>query len=371
MVDFDSLKKRITVLFGAGVNLDFFPELSTIGITETIMSNKNPNMYPFDTGEIVELLKTVRSIIGKERGIDYNDVDFEDLYQYINDVYTETSPEVNKIPHYKIPEELEKEDPTLFFKALIYILNEIQHLLFCLRPQIWLMEINGKKINELQKRFFDNLGKQYHVDLFTLNYDAFYDYAIDEYNDGFYQSEYDGYRYFIPKKALSNDTNKINHLHGSIMFTTQSPLETVYGPIYKTNPPNEKMPIDNQMVLQNEDLRLHSTIITGKDKLNGKLHDPFRTYHTNFDIALKNNDKLLVIGYGYGDTYINSIIDSFLQKGGLLIDISPRKNKWLNDVASTHEYPLKIVHIDSTMKNVLEGMCDEQLSQLIKREFVH
>ena len=117
MVDFDSLKKRITVLFGAGVNLDFFPELSTIGITETIMSNKNPNMYPFDTGEIVELLKTVRSIIGKERGIDYNDVDFEDLYQYINDVYTETSPEVNKIPHYKIPEELEMADYLKYRKS--------------------------------------------------------------------------------------------------------------------------------------------------------------------------------------------------------------------------------------------------------------
>lgn len=55
---------------------------------------------------------------------------------------------------------------------------------------------------------------------------------------------------------------------------------------------------------------LNSTIITGLDKANQILREPFRQYYMKIDKLIHESDSILFIGYGFGDLHLNKLFPS-------------------------------------------------------------
>jgi|GEM_PF-5382162 len=208
------------------------------------------------------------------------------------------------------------------------------------------------------------------LDVYTLNYDELFDTVMKDAIDGFveYPKEdgFDCCKYFDPAIAIKRNDDKdlFNHIHGSVRFYTYGPGDDDHCPIhFFTERVGRGTTIKQQILTQDDHLLLFSPMIVGHEKLESGIHDPFRTYRTNLDISLKQNDTLMVVGYGYGDFYINAIIASFLQKGGKLINITPSgKSGFLKRILEGKpELRDNIKIIKSNMLDVILGNHDEEL----------
>lgn len=163
-------------------------------------------------------------------------------------------------------------------------------------------------------------------DVFNLNYDTTIEHTLDDCEDGYDvilgQPEF---QHFVPQKLWHNKRgcSTMSHLHGCIEFFDSHYKDDVYKKevikygfhdLYKY-PSYEKV---RGMYIgygkskpsnQAGEQFVNTPIITGlikTDKLNTL---PFAFYHSHLYNCIMRNNSLLVIGYSFGDLYINQLIE--------------------------------------------------------------
>ena len=198
--------------------------------------------------------------------------------------------------------------------------------------------------------FLQKLGKEYILNIFNLNYDTWCEQSLNSYEDGF--RPVSGYknlqRFSISdyRKACCEGENTIAHLHGSILMgdAELKPHEINrfayvddFGCLYKYT---------DYEIARNYRLRsaranlsnqagesiFRSNIITGLMKTDKLLWNPLMEYEHHFYQALTSNDKLLVVGYGFLDKYVNSMLWRFqsenFDKRKVLLITKAFENDW-------------------------------------------
>ena len=368
------MTNRCTVILGSGVNLDLYGDLSTNKLTESVMKSKHDIPWYNDRGErkflnphekdlVLNFLCACRHHLKND---DRSDINFEILLQFVLDILTELNNRDHEdILHRYIPE-LEGFDQkitvNLCVKSIYLILNEIfmtiKDLPRGLPGQSW------------AKEYFRHLEEKQKLDIFTLNYDDIFDFVFNEYNDGFVEyedGELPGCRYFDDEKAMNMENGVFNHLHGSIHFSRIS-----YANDSKQEISMRKFfqlwddigPIAGSYT-QSHSQTLYCPIITGLDKMNSLIHDPYRSYHSNLIRSLAMNDRVILIGYGFGDLYINALLHTFIRKEGRkIMCVCPSDIPYsFQRYGVGHHSSDRIYHINTGFKKAfddlnLKGMTD-------------
>lgn len=163
-------------------------------------------------------------------------------------------------------------------------------------------------------------------DIFSLNYDTTIEHTLDLYEDGFedipYQPEF---QHFVPQKLWENNNggSTISHLHGCIEYFDgrynnevykKEVLKYGFHDLYKYGSYNKVRKMYNgsgksKPSNQAGEQFINTPIITGllkTDKLNIL---PFAFYHSHLYNCVMRSNSLLVIGYSFGDLYINQLLE--------------------------------------------------------------
>lgn len=159
-------------------------------------------------------------------------------------------------------------------------------------------------------------------DIFNLNYDTTIEHCLREYEDGFEEVPGKDYCKFNPGKLYENHYKKstINHLHGCILYDKKPNLSedinfTEIHDLYKFN--SYKMVCDRKKrcaysnpINQAGESYFGDSIITGLHKTDKIVHNPYQFYLDYLTQSIVNNNALIIVGYSFGDIYINNIIRS-------------------------------------------------------------
>lgn len=321
-------ENRLSILLGAGANLDIIselsekyskvPDISTDGLTATVLSYKHDAIHLRD--KIPGFIVRCKEYLEKRGNLNPN---FELIFQLILELY-ESRIKTNSMLDFFVPEEFSETDADLCNTTLFYILNSVFKEL---------VSVSKYAVPKWSTDFLKRLSECFdYVDLFTMNYDTFFDTFLTNYNDGFTDDGTVKEDWIIPYKTFDEasamtfeGSNVLNHLHGSILFNRARPRgEKSQTLMIKSEAPYDMIGLTQPYVTQSGGIADYSPIITGLDKPNMLIYEPFRTYYANFIKSLATNKRLLIIGYGFGDYHVNSCIHSFCRRDGVkLVYISP------------------------------------------------
>lgn len=320
--------KRITTIVGAGAVLDFeLPKESVRPSTEKITD-------------------AIREIRIKKRLIDKDFVEIEDIYQILKNNYP-CYPNFEIIFH--VIEKLVAygwvwQHPNMRPKAssmfpafapftapkFLYDKDNLKQALD--EILLTIMDIvdgyNAPYLaDDTFNRWYREFWREYKGawDVFNLNYDTTIEHTLDDCEDGFDDiQDQPEFKHFVPQKLWENKRgcSTMSHLHGCIEFFDSRYKQNVYKkelfnydfhdlykyPSYdnvrnmytgssKSSPSNQA---GEQFV--------NTPIITGlmkTDKLNIL---PFTFYHSHLYNCVVRNNSLLIVGYSFGDLYINQLI---------------------------------------------------------------
>ena len=301
----------ITVLLGAGSILDISPNLSTQRLTEIILEFPYVDdlSLPEHTKRRYEAIKLIKDV-DEYCQRDGKRSSFESIFQVILDIYSQKqigTPGVSL--SFEVPSFCSETSCLICEEALGFILEKVYMNISHetkMDPPEWFSE------------FFASLTEwcnhSIHLDCYTLNYDTLIDRSLPRFNDG-YELKSKDYSVFNPRKARLTKSMVpiLNHIHGSILFNYRPSEETDTNDIlYKYDKPVSSVGVGNLLVTtQLRRYAMFSPIITGMDKTNSITVDPFSVYHSNFINSLIRNDVLLIIGYGFGDNYLNYLLGSY------------------------------------------------------------
>ena len=182
----------------------------------------------------------------------------------------------------------------------------------------------GKTNNSWYREFWKEYKGAW--DVFNLNYDTTVEHTLDDCEDGFDDiPDQPEFQHFVPQKLWENKrgVSTMSHLHGCIEFFDSRYKESVYKKefikygfhdLYKY-PSYDKV---RDMYIgsgkskpsnQAGEQFVNTPIITGllkTDKLNTL---PFAFYHSHLYNCIMRNNSLLIVGYSFGDLYINQLME--------------------------------------------------------------
>lgn len=118
----------------------------------------------------------------------------------------------------------------------------------------------------------------------------------------------------------------INHIHGCVNFNYPSRGRSSYSMMKYDRPIEIYSGKNDYVTLQSGNLRCESPIITGLSKTDFLIAEPYRTYYSNMVRSFNKNDIIIIIGYGFGDYYINDLLSNYhkaYDNGRRVIIISP------------------------------------------------
>lgn len=203
-----------------------------------------------------------------------------------------------------------------------FISQSIQKIVLIIAEKI--SSYNDKtnlKLNKWYENIWHrNSGKW---DFFTLNYDTTIEQIVQRYEDGFEDIEGYGFKRFNPKKLLnhSNKITTISHLHGCVEFGYSryshsdfnlDSYDYTFEDLYKWPSYNDAKETwfgkSNSSTQAGEQI-YQGSIITGLHKLEKLNCYPYSLYHSFFASKIANNKQLLVVGYSFGDLYVNQLIE--------------------------------------------------------------
>ena len=323
------MNDAVTIIAGAGAVLDFdhegiFPSVKNI--TEEVLKLK------------------IQKVAGGERPL------LRELYDYI----------VGKLNQVGRPEVNRYISPQLNFESLLHVIEMciaysgcwnkqyISRLAFpefgtLIYPVKFLKDIHTydyiRAAYELQKTVmsivnqYDTafgekmLVEQWYRDfwkslsgrsnIFNLNYDNTIENILSEYEDGFSPIE-DGedYSRFSAKRYYENPrgVSTIAHLHGQILFSEAreypfdySIRDLVKNKDYQTACKNRiggQFPPSNQA----KEEYLQPVIVSGSRKTEKMTFTPNNVYLSDLARKVVENKRLMIIGYSFGDLYLNEIL---------------------------------------------------------------
>jgi len=343
------MDSAVTVIVGAGAVLDFdhkgiFPSVKNI--TEEVLKQ---NIHKVDGGErpllydlnnhIVEKLKDVgRPEIKKFMPPQLN---FENLLHIVEMCISYSScwhKEFTSWPAF--PEFGTLIQPDDFLKDI----QTYDYIRAAYGLQKTVMDIVEQYDSSFRE---DTTSEQWYRDfwkslsgksnIFNLNYDNTIENSLGEYEDGFLPiKEDEDYSRFSAKQYYENRRNlsTIAHLHGQILFSEAksypfdySMRDLVKNRDYRTACKNRiggQFPPSNQA----KEEYLQPVVVSGSRKTEKMTFAPNNVYLSDLTRKVIENNRLLVIGYSFGDLYLNEILGLGMAAHGkdfkvVIIDLYP------------------------------------------------
>lgn len=384
------MNDRTTVIVGAGAVMDFchkgiFP--SVRNITDEVLRlqiQKVNGSYGFliqDLNDIIiERLKNVGA--SEERRCFHPQLSFEDILHFLELCLAYSPCWHNEYPHCSYfppfgsliePYALLKSINTVEYTRAAYALEEkvmeiVNHYDTAFRED---------KESEIWYRDFWNSLEG--LDIFTLNYDTTIEESIRNYEDGFVKtSAKETYSRFSPREYYDNIEEKttIAHLHGSILFSEAStfPFEYSIRDLVK-NKDLDTATISRRLaqsapVTQAKEAFVQPYIISGSRKTEKMVDAPYNVYLSSLTRKVVENKRLLIIGYSFGDLYLNEILGLGIATHGdeLKVVIVNKYPPYINDYPSLYQHLLN--HCNCGAFNFISRITKDRLHiEMGQKEF--
>lgn len=320
-------KKRSTILLGAGAAIEIGGKKTEAITNEIIRPNKYKNYSTTDIYGNFPYFTVVSKVYNRLKEKYPNEPNFEQIFHVLemlesyNRVWSNERvnsrmfppfapfvvPETNIVPHSE-------------WDNLSSLINQCQvDIMKMINEYDVEYKIKKDTIYKWYKDFWNNFSC---FDLFNLNYDTTIEESLPSYCDGFVDSDDSRFQKFNPR-ILCDKKNKykICHMHGCILYCHQrykdinhEIYEYHYSDMYKWKDYSsvEKMLLNssgsNSSSQSGETLQIGS-IITGLRKTDKITVFPYDYYHYYLNSAILSNKSLLVVGYSFGDFYINDLIE--------------------------------------------------------------
>lgn len=172
--------------------------------------------------------------------------------------------------------------------------------------------------------------------IFTLNYDSTIEESLVSYEDGFEKHEDEEYCRFSAVKYCKNADRKttIAHLHGCILYSEPKsfPFEHSIRDLVKNK--DYESACKNRIVAQSvprnqaNEGYVQPYVISGSRKTEKMVCAPYNVYLSDLTRKVLENKRLIIIGYSFGDLYLNEILGLGISAHGdefkvLIIDKFP------------------------------------------------
>lgn len=331
------MEQRITILLGAGSMIDF-TSVSTKTLTEKIINNcKKYKINDSNDNSLVDAIcnaflqiyhKEGSSSLKKLTKMDMitNIISFEDIYHvlellpnYLNACGYKSNESAFQI-FSKLNQEFENLKLQNIYSAAHEIIRTINDEIYAYDSEY---ADRGKKF----AKFFRDIEKTTNLkfDIFNLNYDTWVEQTLCDYNDGFVEiPNYENKmkRFDITEYLKSNDKHTISHLHGQICFeypefspqdintyVFQESNNTLYKYVdFSTAKSYRERSIRSSDHTQSGENLFRTNIVTGLMKTDKLLWNPLIMYHNKLVNSLLLNQRLILVGYGFSDLYINNLL---------------------------------------------------------------
>lgn len=337
----------VTIIVGAGAVLDFqhnglFPSVSNI--TEEVLKL---NIHKVDGGERPLLRELYNHVVDKlnkvseKNHINRAQLNFENLL-HILEMCIAYSCCLHKeyISWLAFPEFGTLIHPDKFLKDI----HTYDYIRAAYGLQKTVMDIVDQydthfREDELSEKWYRDFWKSLSgkSNIFNLNYDNTIENSLGEYEDGFLPiKEDEDYSRFSAKQYYENRRNlsTIAHLHGQILFSEAksypfdySMRDLVKNRDYRTACKNRiggQFPPSNQA----KEEYLQPVVVSGSRKTEKMTFAPNNVYLSDLTRKVIENNRLLVIGYSFGDLYLNEILGLGMAAHGedfkvVIIDLYP------------------------------------------------
>lgn len=358
--------KRITAIVGAGAVLDFDysyngdKKPTTAYITDSVKDLKVERNDHQESDLICKVYKTVvkeMTSIYRKRGLRKEYIlNFEELYYLIESLQSYTETDIEYFDPYgraplsallSIKEELVPYSHVEYSRSLGEINRKITYI-------IDQYDTHFRKYPESEqwyRRFWQG-EEESQFDIFTFNYDTTLEQSIGDYEDGFelIENNPDGISSFNPNKLFHNtkELSTIQHLHGCICYCGCRPIECIkthnYRDMFKTKSVQDALKLAGwyyqEDKTQAREFYYNSPILVGLRKLDKMTFMPSSIYHADLVHKLMQNRGLLIVGYSFGDLYVNQLLQRRLIMNGdehrlVIIDSFPA---YINSTVSWRKY---------------------------------
>ncbi len=343
--------ERVVVLMGAGSVIDG-TGVNTQALTNRVIEATN------DCGNLVRTICTeFRNIYGTGNPGACRDINFEDIYNIVEllEGYRQNWPLAGYAPQERVFAQLRPAFESITDSEIFSVQNAI---ISVINDEIYRYDAAG--LNSARglyfREFFARLDQTLpcKLDVFNLNYDTWVEQSLLSYSDGFVvMPEQQDIMRFNIEEYLKTKKHRVSHLHGQIYFgfppisinvgrernlNYEEPFDTLYK--YKDYIKAKKIretTVHSRDNNQNGNPIYKTNIITGMLKLDKLLRHPLDLYFGELIHSLTTYNKLIVIGYGFFDLYINQLLFLF---------------------NSAHLNDRKIVLIDYISHNLLEDVIE-------------
>ena len=322
------MNDAVTIIVGAGAVLDFdhkgiFPSVKNI--TDEVLKL---NVQKVDGGERPLLRELYNHVVKKlNRVLETNHImppqlNFENILHVIEMCIVYSGCWSKKyISWLAYPEFGTLIQPVKFLKDIhtydyIRAAYELQKTVMGIVNQYDIAFREDKLAEQWYRDFWKSLSGKSNI--FNLNYDNTIEYTLGgEYEDGFppvkdgeEYSRFSARRYYENPRGVST----IAHLHGQILFSEArlfpfdySIWDLVKNKDYQTACKNRiggQFPPSNQA----KEEYLQPVIVSGSRKTEKMTFAPNNVYLSDLARKVIENNRLMVIGYSFGDLYLNEIL---------------------------------------------------------------
>lgn len=218
------------------------------------------------------------------------------------------------------------------------------------------------------REFWRSMGS---VNIFTLNYDTTIEECIQRFEDGFGEpAAAESYSRFSPSGYCENVEGKttIAHLHGSILFSEAKtfPFEYSTRDLVKNKDFNSAS--KNRRVAQTaprtqaKEEFVQPYIISGSRKTEKMVDAPYNVYLSDLTRKVIENKRLLIIGYSFGDLYLDEILGLGMATHGdefkmVIVDKYP---SYINDYPALYLHLIN--HCNHGAFNIISRMTKDRLA---------
>lgn len=320
------------MIMGAGAVLDMdFPcevlKPSTWNITKEV---KKPYEDVFDKSRQITIVEDIYQLLMKEFPVDKNiwweskqepNIHFEILFHVMEQLLAYQGVWVhNNNNPYRYPHFAPFTSPNFEFDAKD--LNQVMWK-FILRIMDIVNSYNEyfRKDGGKEDWYRDFFKSEFKWDVFNFNYDTTVEQSLEQYEDGFESITNREEAIFRPQKLIENkgELSTINHIHGCInyfykdkanddMFETS--IHDLY--LYPTYDDVRGRMIgrgQSNQTSQNNEEYFAGPIITGLRKTEKLSCMPYDFYHGNLYNTILNSNAMVIVGYSFGDIYVNNVIN--------------------------------------------------------------
>lgn len=318
----------ITIVVGAGAVLDFEHKgvcPSVRNITEEVLKISTQKVDGTERLLIKELYDRIierLKIVGNPevRRFFHPEVTFEDLLHVLEMCLSYSSCWHDEYLHWKaFPPYGALMEPNLVLKGVNTI--EFERAAYALEERV--MEI----VNQYDSAFKMDRGyEQWYRDfwhsmkgsnIFSLNYDSTIEESVESYEDGFDEVlGMEEYCRFSARRYYENPEHKttIAHLHGSILYSEPKIFSFEFGTRDLVKNKDYELALRNRVLSQSaprtqaKERYVQPYIISGARKTEKMVVAPYDVYLSDLTRKVLENKRLMIIGYSFGDLYLNEIL---------------------------------------------------------------